>query len=79
MPATNPVAVPEVIDCAPADAAQLYPYGADPPLGEAVAVPSEPEQVAAVDDGVTVIAHPGSLTTQLSDATQPFPSVAVTE
>jgi len=79
MPATNPVAVPEVIDCAPADAAQLYPYGADPPLGKAVAVPSEPEHVAAVDDVVTVITHPGSLTTQLSDATHPFPSVAVTE
>ena len=79
MPATNPVAVPEVIDCAPADAAQLYPYGADPPLGEAVAVPSEPEHVAAVDDGVTVIAHQGLLTTQLSVATHPFPSVTVTE
>jgi|APSaa5957512493_1039668.scaffolds.fasta_scaffold369273_1 hypothetical protein len=79
MPATNPVAVPEVIDCAPADASQLYPYGADPPLGEAVAVPSDPEHVAAVDDGVTVIAHPGLLTTQLSVATHPFPSVTVTE
>jgi len=78
-PAIKLVAVPIDVDCAPADAAQVKIYGADPPVGVAVAVPSAPAHVASVEDEIIVIAQPGSFTAQLSVEIHPFPSVTVTE